>query len=136
MSYNIHIHRRADFDAEEGDAITIEEWAAHIDRDPTLSLHEDDEWTPRKGETVRPPSVVWTSKSGKPVYFFWTNGEVWTKNPSNAAVRKACEIALGLRARVQGDELEFYRPDGSHEPNDVQRSPSVWRAAFGVEEDD
>jgi hypothetical protein len=136
MSYNLHIHRRADFYDESGEEIAVEEWAALIERDPSLLLHEDDGWSPKSTDAVRPPSAVWTSKSGKQAYFFWTNGEVWTKNPTKAAVRKACELAFALRARVQGDELEFYKSDGSYEPSDVQPSPSVWRAAFGVEEDD
>lgn len=49
--------------------------------------------------------------SGEEVLLFYDGTELWTKNPSNIALKIMIEIAgaLGNEARVRGDEGETYR---------------------------
>jgi hypothetical protein len=46
------------------------------------------------------------------VWFDFSHGNIVVKNPDAAILRKMCEVAAALGARVQGDEGETYRPDG------------------------
>lgn len=39
----------------------------------------------------------------------WSDGEIWTKNPSNELLAAMIEIAPRFKARVRGDEGESYR---------------------------
>jgi hypothetical protein len=40
---------------------------------------------------------------------WYSDGELWTKNPDEATLDGMCELASLLGARVRGDELETYR---------------------------
>jgi hypothetical protein len=73
---------------------------------------------------------------------FWTDGEVWTKNPDDSVISALFELAQILGGRLRGDEFETYREDGSTyiHPDDsdeesdqseageiVQRKSGAWK---------
>jgi hypothetical protein len=62
-------------------------------------------------------------------WFDWSHGNINTKNPDPAIVRKAIEIAATLGARVQGDDGEVYLPDGKiQRDGELDEGPGMdWR---------
>ena len=104
MGYDIHITRAPHHHAEnEGHAISPDEWLAYIKSDPELRL------AGYNGDYF----VLWAGPSKYPdPWFDWSHGNISTKNPDPAIVRKAIEIAATLGARVQGDDGEIYLADG------------------------
>ncbi|MFL6632652.1 MAG: hypothetical protein ACJ8HJ_10105 [Massilia sp.] len=51
---------------------------------------------------------------GRP-QLWWADGELWTKNPDDAALGRMIALADALGARVRGDEGETYRsPDDAY----------------------
>ena len=98
MGYDIHI-TRAEFWAEnDAQWIDEDEWLRVVAEDPQLQPDA-------KGAGY----TLWLgpSKHEDP-WFHWSKGNISTKNPDQAIVRKMLEIASRLRARVQGDDGEFY----------------------------
>lgn len=43
------------------------------------------------------------------VELWFSDGEIWTKNPTEATIEQMLRVAEHLKARVRGDELETYR---------------------------
>lgn len=83
MGYELHITRRSDWFQSDGPAISQSEWQKAIDGNP---------------------------ESGA---FYWNDGDVVVKNPDPPLVAKMVHIAQTLNARVQGDDGEVYRADGT-----------------------
>lgn len=113
MGYDLHITRK-DCWAEEEDErrISAEEWKAYADADPELikDLESSDE-----------TDYVFIRQAGNwPLWFNSRLGNIYTKNPDIDVIQKMVKIALVLKARVQGDDQEFY--DFTGEP---QRELSV-----------
>jgi hypothetical protein len=52
---------------------------------------------------------------------WYTDGTLWAKTPDDQTLGVMLDIAAALQARVRGDDLETYRPDGSSyiHPDDV-----------------
>jgi hypothetical protein len=101
VGYDVHISRRDHWSDEDGPAITLDEWQRVIADDPELSPDPDDS----NGSTA-----LWrgASEHAEP-WLAWDEGNVKTKNPDEALLRKALELAARLEARVQGDDGELYR---------------------------
>ncbi len=115
MGYDIHIHRR-EFWADVGNDISVEEWRALIAADPTLEEDGVIDWATADGEaSQRTPTARLLDHEGER-HFMLQRGEIKAKNPSPLLVAKACEIAARLGGKVQGDDGEIYRPDGSYDP--------------------
>jgi hypothetical protein len=67
----------------------------------------------------------------------YLDGQIWTKNPEDAALVRMIALAaeLGAGARVRGDELETYRtvdesyvhPDDAREVEEAARSRGAFR---------
>jgi hypothetical protein len=110
MGYDLHITRAALWAENDGTRISAEEWLGIVDGDDELTL------TPENG----PYFAAWRggSMNAEP-WFDWDAGNVYTKNPDSATLRKMIQLANKLRARVQGDDGEFYTGE---EPLDEYRT--------------
>jgi hypothetical protein len=127
MGYDLHIHRRKWWH-EDGNDIALSEWKAVCDADLSLEMTGKATATvPQTGAVIELESegmTLWTGKRPKKfvflkgnapsTWFDFNRGAITTSGANVAIIAKACEIAEALAARVQGDEGEFYRPDGSY----------------------
>jgi hypothetical protein len=110
MGYNVFITRKTDLTDEDGPIITLNEWKALVLSDTELRLESGAE---EQGV------CVWTaySKNGRRRNFAWLyldgGGNITAKNPDKEFLRKMCQIAQKLDAKVQGDELELYDAKGN-----------------------
>jgi hypothetical protein len=102
MGYDLHITRRAQW-SDEGADIAAAEWLAYVARDAELRL-----------ATVNGPYfAIWSGPCEyEEAWFDWSCGNISTKNPDLAIIRKMVAIARALNARVVGDEGEEYGEDG------------------------
>lgn len=107
MGYDIHITRRSDWSDESGRAIAAEEWSRLAGGDP--SLHH----SPESGESF----YEYAEGDG---WFDLAGGCVFSKNPNKATLGKAHELAVKLRAKVQGDDGEVYLPNGERVSDKVR----------------
>jgi hypothetical protein len=108
MGYDVHITRRAWWADELGPSITAEDWASVAGSDASLRH------SPGNGEGH------YDYLDGDGWFAFSSRGDVYTKNPGDATMAKAHELAAKLRAKVQGDEGEVYLPNGERVGNEVR----------------
>ncbi|MFJ9461349.1 hypothetical protein ACIRST_40555 [Kitasatospora sp. NPDC101447] len=80
MGYDVHITRRVNWWADEGQDISTAAWDAVVAGNPGLAM-----------------APMW-----------WTAGRIVSKNPSDAVIATMCQVAKVLDARVQGDDGEYY----------------------------
>lgn len=78
-----------------------------IEQDPELQLDTETRCSMSDGDYV---FAAWNGAPGMLEYY---NGEIRTKNPDEALVRKMVAIAHRLGAQVQGDDGEVYQPGGT-----------------------
>ncbi|MEM9295827.1 MAG: hypothetical protein AAGA57_08495 [Planctomycetota bacterium] len=106
MGYDIHITRGRDwFEAYDNAdiAITAEEWIGYVKEDPELSL------AGYNGDYF----ALWSGKCEyDDPWFDWISGVIYTKNPDEAIIDKAVQIASQLDARVIGESDEIYLGGG------------------------
>ena len=99
MGYDLHITRKEFWADEYGQTISKSEWDQYVVSDPDIvqdtNNTEDDYLVTDSGE-------VW------PIWWRPDLKEIYTKNPSEAAIRKLKQIAEKLNAQVQGDDGELY----------------------------
>ena len=102
MGYDLHITRAELWAENEGAEITAEEWRAVVESDPELTF------APEVGEHF----AIWSgpSRHAQP-WLGWSDGNVYTKYPDSALLRKMVVLAERLGARVQGDDGEWYTGD-------------------------
>jgi hypothetical protein len=111
MGYDLHITRAENWSENAGAEIGPEEWLALVHADPELAID------PVQG----PYFARWSGPSRYPdPWLDWFAGNVNTKNPDSALLRKMVALANRLGARVQGDDGENY--DGT-EPLDEYAAP-------------
>jgi hypothetical protein len=101
MGYDIHITRRSNWADETGPAISVDEWLSIAGNDPSLRH------APESGEGF----YECVDRDG---WFDWDDGLISSKNPNQATLDKAHELAVKLWAKVQGDDGEVYLPNGEH----------------------
>ena len=102
MGYDLHITRAEHWADNGGAEISPEEWLAIVQADPELTL------APGNG----PYFAGWSGPSRHPEpWLDWFAGNVYTKHPDSALLRKMVRLADGLGARVQGDGGELYTGD-------------------------
>ncbi len=109
MGYLLYITRAENWlDAAEK-PIAQSEWMAVVEADPTLSVNTNDyaDYRVEGGRIVRFHPVEW-SEADDGNCFWFSNGAVHCKNPSDAWQRKMIELAKRLHARVLGEENEEY----------------------------
>lgn len=102
MGYDLYITRADDWKENDRAPITAAEWMALVRADPTL--------TP--DPLLGPYFVRWTgpSRHDDP-WLDWRDGNVFSKYPDSALLRKMVAVADRLGARVQGEDGEPYTGD-------------------------
>ncbi|NBF12693.1 hypothetical protein [Pseudomonas sp. Fl4BN1] len=97
--YDMHITRKPFWADESGPKVSFEQWLAYLRHDPQvardLANSSEDFMVALPGESF-------------PLWYNPQLGELYTKNPTQQAMRKLQRIAQALDARVQGDDGEFY----------------------------
>jgi hypothetical protein len=125
MSYDVHITSAEEWSENETAPITLEEWVACAKSDPELRVDVIDGRTESPLPDGRVVSfkvkglVAWLGQADPHTrkvlaWFAWYSGNIDTRAPDRATLRKMYEIAEALQARVQGDEGEIY--DAAGEP--------------------
>lgn len=122
MGYDLHITRAADWSESEDTPITADEWLTLVDADPELFLN-----------TANGPHFAgWRGASALPdPWLDWDAGQIHTKNPDSALLRKMAQIAAQLGARVQGDDGELYEGDESLDGDAPPPPPGAGSARTG-----
>jgi hypothetical protein len=121
VSYDVHIHRAKDsFEASEN-PIPREEWEAWVANAPDFHFDEANFVIFRYDDDERKEYLAaWTAHpQGKEFALYYYDGSVVTTgNPDEYLLRRMAKIAHDLGARLQGDDGEFYGPDGEPLPED------------------
>jgi hypothetical protein len=119
MGYDLHITRKQDW-SEDEPKISMTEWVAYLESDPSMRLDGYAETTTAEGVVLRAEDeglAVWTEWSGgeewNMAWFRFWRGDIVVKNPDEEILRKMWLVAQALGARVQGDDGEIYGQDGS-----------------------
>jgi hypothetical protein len=131
VGYDLHITRKSEWFDEEGAEISLDEWKTYLCDDNEFIDEGFAEAVTPDGAVVRLESdglAVWRAYSGhesegNKAWFLFSKGNVIVKNPDEEIRRKMHEVAVSLMARVQGDEGEFYGPDGEQLPASVASVP-------------
>ena len=109
MGYDLIITREQYSDnratwVEAGAAITPEEWLAIVQSDAEL--------TPDKlNEKTSPLKVYWSGPGKYPCWLDYSDGRLYSKNPTDEMIDKMVQIAKLLDATVVGEEGEEYLGD-------------------------
>ena len=114
----MHIHRAKDhFEAAE-DPIPRQEWEAWVANAPDFHFDQDSFVTFRYDDGERNEQLaVWTAHpQGEERALHYYDGTVTTGNPDQHVLRRMAQIAHDLGARLQGDDGEFYGPEGEPLP--------------------
>ena len=108
MGYDVHITRSDDWADSETNPISLEDWLEYLQRDPEMRLVGFVETRLPNGQTLRyerPGLAAWTKQGDdSTVHFDLRRGRVTVKNPDRETLAKMTAVAVGLRARVQGDD--------------------------------
>ena len=129
MGYDLHITRGGHWAENDGARISVDEWLAVVENDKELTL------SPGNASYL----ADWSgpSKHAEP-WLAWHDGNIYSKNPDSALLRKMVQLAAQLRARVQGDDGEFYTGDEQLDDHHVTaersyaaRSRSLWHRITG-----
>lgn len=112
MGYDLHITRKEHW-SEEGADISLDEWLSYIKADPELELSDAYSIKVPGSETESQPApgfCEWTAHPAdeRPWLDYW-EGNISTKNPDDATIRKMLSVAVSLDASVQGDDGERYQ---------------------------
>lgn len=97
--YDLHITRKNFWADASGPAITFDEWKAYVRSDSQVA-HDD--------RNTEHDFIVRFPGGQFPIWYNPSLGEIYTKNPNEAAIQKLIEISRRLKAKVQGDDGEFY----------------------------
>jgi hypothetical protein len=105
MSYDVHITRAEHWTDSSESPISLDEWIAYYDTDPSLAVEAGGS----------PDLAVWTGHPTDPWAIWWWHGRIVCKGPDDPMLAKILAIAGALQARVFGDDGEEYvlGPDGS-----------------------
>ncbi len=130
MGYDLHITRKANW-FDEGDDIALSEWEGIVESDPEMRLDNFAEATTTEGKKIRIDAeglAVWKAYSGhqedgNKAWFYFYDGRITVKNPDMEIRKKMFALAQVLKARLQGDEGEFYGPEGGPEGGQDTASP-------------
>ena len=90
---------------EAGAQITSEEWLIVVQSDPELTLD-------RLNEKTAPLLAYWSGPGKYPCWLNYSNGYLYSKNPTEEMTDKMVQIAKLLDAKVVGEEGEEYLGDG------------------------
>ncbi|GGU36378.1 hypothetical protein [Nocardioides albus] len=113
MAYGLHLFRGDDWSDPE--PFSIEEWDEFIAATSDVRGTGFVETTSPTGEAIRmvdPGLAEWTGHSHHPIILLFRNNRMTVTNPDDETIAWLVSIARPLRARIQGDEGEFYSNDG------------------------
>lgn len=130
MGYDVHITRKQNWFDDDGPEITLQEWLDVAHSDPEMRVDGYAEARTSDGSVIRTNDAsmsVWVAYpqngiNGATAWLWHSNGNVMAKNPDQDILRKMWSLAERLDALVQGDEGEFYGPDGSAAAEAIQDS--------------
>jgi len=97
--YDLHITRKNFWADESGQKITFAEWKNYVRSDKQVA-HD--------GRNSEHDFIVRLPGGTFPIWYNPSRGEIYTKNPTEAAIQKLIEISRKLKAQVQGDDGELY----------------------------
>lgn len=126
MGYDLHITRKECWaDDEDAGFISLPEWKTYIENDPDIIPDQ---------ENPHDENHVYIRADGNwPLWFNPRLGNIYTKNPPPDVIEKIVKIAAALKARVQGDDQEFYDLDGNmvreeqtHLPTSDSKNPDSY----------
>jgi hypothetical protein len=137
MGYDLHITRKKNWDGfedEHGPAISLDEWMAVVNADPDLRVEGHENSRLPDKSILRQPLVAWTAHSR---YSADTpgpalghhHGNVDAKNPDREFRCKMWQLAQALKAKVQGDDGEFYDRFGNP-TRAASTTQNFWLARF------
>lgn len=117
MGYHVHILRTL---SGEKIPITVEEVSQTLAGNSGFRMNKDVD-----GNVI----VEMPGEEEIPPCLWFSEGELWTKNPDEKTIDAMCELAKLLDGRVRGDELESYHsaseaylhPDDEAERAEVAR---------------
>jgi len=110
MSYDLHVVRTENWlDAEES-PITKPEVDALIAADNDLAWSTNNWVDMRDGNRRKPTRYYMILWQGEPC-LWWYRNEIQCSGPTEEQIGKLVEIATKLKARVVGDDGEFYLPE-------------------------
>jgi hypothetical protein len=115
MGYDVHITRKSEWVDKVGPEITLDEWESYAESDSMLSVEGHVVWN-IGGRVVRARVFVIREPGSRDeiaAALSWYRGNVSAKNPSPAGVACMASVAARLKARVQGDDGEFYDDRGN-----------------------
>jgi hypothetical protein len=131
LGYDIHITRKSNWFDEGGPCITEDEWRRYVASDYEMVMSGVAEQANPQGETIRlmhPLLTEWRRhSSGSTVWFSYFEGSVVVKNPDDECLAKMKQVAVALKAQMQGDDGEIY--EGGGPPR--QPTPSFGERAAG-----
>jgi len=111
MGYDLHIVRTSDWQEETESPITEEEVIRLVESDPDLEWSASDyvemkikDEVSLRYSTKRQMLIKWREIS----CFWWHQGEVICKNPTEDQITKMSHMAQTLNAQVIGDDGERY----------------------------
>ena len=126
MGYDVHITRKSEWSDENGPQISEGEWKACVASDPELVITGSAECKTPQGETIKisqPLMTEWRNHSSRSlVWLSYFDGNLSIKNPDEECLAKMRELATKLKARVQGDDGEYY--------DEVPKKPSFIKRFF------
>jgi hypothetical protein len=135
MGYDLHITRKKNWDGwedEHGPEISFDEWMAVVDADPELRIEGYEGQRLPDQSVFRQPLVAWTAHSRYRVddpgpVLGLSGGNVEAKNPDREFRCKMWRLAQILKAKVQGDDGEFYDRFGNPTPDEA-KTQNYWPA--------
>ena len=112
MGYHVHIIRTCD---GKTIPITEEEVSRLLSGSRDFRMNQD---------VNGKPIVELSCDEELPPCLWFSDGELWTKNPDERTIDAMCKLAALLGGRVRGDELETYRSSSeyySHPDDEAER---------------
>jgi hypothetical protein len=137
MGYDLHITRKKNWDGwqdEHGPEISFDEWMRVVNADRELRI-EGYEGRRLPDNTIsRQPLVTWTAHSqyrtddpGSALGL--SDGNIEAKNPDREFRCKMWRLAQALKAKVQGDDGEYYDCFGNP-TSDESKTQGYWSALW------
>lgn len=125
MGYDLHITRKKNWDGfedEHGPEISFDEWMAVVGADSELRAVGHIDMRLPDNSIFRQPLFAWTAHSryrdDDPGAALWLwRGNVGSTNPDREFRCKMWLLAQVLKAKVQGDDGEFYDCFGNPTPD-------------------
>jgi hypothetical protein len=110
VGYELHVTRASNWLDAEDHPIPEADWVALVQRDPELRVDYESPYTRRgpNGTKVTIHPVEWLGDPSRDTVFWYDQGEITTKDPTEEATAKLKALAVALSARLFGDDGEEY----------------------------